>query len=53
MSKVRNLTYPVLKEVKGMFNKSIGKPLSDDDRARAAKFDVAKELEKAIAIRKT
>ena len=34
-----------------MFRKCIGKPLTDDDRAMAARFDVAKEIEKAKAIR--
>lgn len=52
MTNTRTLTFPVLNEVKRMFRKCIGKQLTDDDRARAAQFDVAKEIAKAKAIRK-
>jgi hypothetical protein len=48
----RTLTFPVLTKVKRMFRKCLGKQLTDDDRASAAQFDVAKEIEKAEEIRK-
>ncbi len=50
MTNTRKLTFPLLNEVKRMFRKCIGKPLTDDDRERAMRFDVAKEIEKAKAI---
>lgn len=52
MTNTRTLTFPVLNGVKRMFRKCIGKQLTDDDRARAAQFDVAKEIEKAEEIRR-